>query len=78
MIDRSAPFLSPWRCVALASVAGLMGLSLMRLVPIAADNDYVRRYSAWAREVNELFAACGKHEPRDSECVRRHPIREKP
>ena len=24
------------------------------------------------------FDACGKHEPRDPECVRRHPIPERP
>jgi hypothetical protein len=78
MNQRSAPFLAVPHCLALAGAAGMLGLVLMRVVPVSADKAYLERYATWAREVNALFEACGKHEPRDPECVRLHPIRAKP
>jgi hypothetical protein len=78
MSERRAPFLSVPHCLGLAGAAGMLGLVLIRVVPVSADNAYLARYATWAREVNALFEACGKHEPRDPECVRLHPIRDKP
>jgi hypothetical protein len=73
-----APLLSLRTCVALSLAAGLLGILLIRVIPVGSDHEYLSRYAIWAREVTEMFEACGKHEPRDPECVRRHPVRLKP
>ena len=79
MSDESrAPFLSVRACLALAVAAGLVGLVLIKAVPIGTDHDYLRRYAAWAGKVKEMHEACGKHEPRDANCVARHPLPERP
>lgn len=78
MSERRESFLSIGACIALCAGAGLLGIVLIRAIPISTDNDYQKRYAAWGRGVQEMFDACGKHEPRDPECVRRHPIGEKP
>lgn len=72
------PFPSIWACVGLSAAAGVLGLLLIRVVPVGTDHEYLARYAIWAREVKELFEACGKHEPRDLDCVIRHPVRPKP
>ena len=76
--EPSSPFLSVRACIFLSVAAGVLGLILMHMVPVSTDNEYVRRFEIWAREVKASFDACGKHEPRDPECVRQHPIRERP
>lgn len=76
--ETRAPFLSVRACLALAVAAGLLGLGLMHTIPVGTDNDYLTRYAAWTRELKEMYDACGKHEPRDAECVRRHPVGQKP
>lgn len=78
MTEGRAPIVSFSACIALSVAAGLLGLVLMRVVPVSSDREYLKRHAVWAREVKEMFDACGKHEPRDPECVRRHPIRERP
>lgn len=75
---RRVPSLSVRGCIGLAVAAGLLGLTLMRVVPVGTDHEYLARYAVWARELQEMFEACGKHEPRDVECVRRHPVRQRP
>jgi hypothetical protein len=74
----SAKFVSVPTCLGLAVLIGVLGMLLLRVVPHSEDNEYLQRYAAWAREVKAQFETCGKHEPRDPECVRRHPVREKP
>jgi hypothetical protein len=79
VLSRSrAPFVSVRVCIAVSVAAGLLGLVLMRVIPVGIDHEYLDRYAIWAREVSEMFEACGKHEPRDPECVRQHPIRQRP
>ena len=75
---REAPFLSVWACLALAVAAGLLGLVLMQAMPVGTDHDYSTRYAAWASKLKEMYEACGKHEPRDPDCVARHPLPERP
>ena len=76
--ERQAPFPSVRVCLALAVAAGLLGLVLMRAIPVGTDHEYLTRYAAWARELQGMYDACGKHEPRDAECVRRHPVPQRP
>jgi hypothetical protein len=78
MSDPPSPFLSVRACVLLSVAAGMLGLVLMHVVPVSTNNEYLRRFETWAREVKASFDACGKHEPRDPECVRHHPIPERP
>jgi hypothetical protein len=65
-------------CLALAVAAGLLGLVLMRAMPVGTDHEYLTRYAAWARELQVMYDACGKHEPRDAACVARHPVSARP
>ena len=76
--ERQVPFLSVRVCLALAVAAGLLGLVLMRATPVGTDYDYLTRYAAWAGKLKELYDACGKHEPRDADCVARHPLPQRP
>ena len=62
----------------MATAAGSLGLVLMRLMPVGTENEYLRSYAIWARDLKAMLAACGKHEPRNLDCVKRHAIRERP
>ena len=77
MNGASKPLLSIRACVALSVLAGLLGLVLMRLVPIGPSTQYTKDLVEWGRQADVIFRACGKHY-QDPECLSRNPLPPRP